>query len=333
MRNSVSIWTWIPSEEEEANHCVLEALYIVEDNFARDAQNAWITVLPPANSDSIDDLENLDDFCSTNFAQCVLSGKPGKRNHSRSKKSKKFNVLSYIPEPHYLPYPDHPGKPRNRLKDVRNHAIKYRLQPNVDDMLSNRYARYSWLIPINGKPPCSHPLTRAMVIPPPNGNIDSPENSQTTDPAAKTHGSSQIVAWTVQDLLIFWLWLKDTQHQSIFGSVSLSLTSVRVPVEEEERDSPVHIDAKRKSTQKMHYITLYHDATYSLRLRTYIGHFNPVKMTPTLSTESQSILMRQSIRGTVRPRFVLKGAKLLLTDEEGRGILNQPSPTGVMRKE
>jgi len=60
---------------------------------------------------------------------------------------------------------------------------------------------------------------------------------------------------------------------------------------------------------------------YSLRLRTYIGHFDPQRMVSTLSDESQKVLAAHGADRTVRHRLVLKGARLLLVDEKCRALL------------
>lgn len=190
------------------------------------------------------------------------------------------------------------------------------LQPDGATLLASRHKRFAWLIPVNGRPPCPQPLTSGALL----ATEDDSQTSTSVKEAAVTHGTVKLIAWTPQDLLIFWLWLKDTQLNSIFGGVSLSITSMRTP-KATTADNDEEEDGVPPPGKKIHYIILYHDALFSLRLRSYVGCFNPILMARSLSHESQAILINQSHNAEIRPRAVLKNARLLLLDENAKGLL------------
>lgn len=158
------------------------------------------------------------------------------------------------------------------------------------------HARYTWIIPVSGRPAIDTDGRAQEAAKLSEGLFYNPSEAFQLPP-------SGTIAWNSQELLIFWLWLRDTRNQSIFGKTSISFTHRKI------------------DKMKTYYISLYHDSEFSMIMRTYIGSFEPSKMEGVLSTESRGILMAKKLDKCSRTRHVLKGARLLLVDELGKGLL------------
>lgn len=268
------------------------------------------------------DLEAVEDFEQTDFRAALLTPP------SRPKRKRKFDVGSCIPEPTYIPWPDDVGKPRQRLAAIKPHRVRQELVPDVEQLLSTGHKRYSWIIPVNGKLPSTVPLTSGIVVPP-DATMVEELGDQSIVAASQAHGTKDRITWTPADLLLFWLWLRDTRKESITGSISLSFTSMPEGGSYPTRgDSPSISTAppptktgRSSSKAKIHYIALYHDAAQSLILRSYFGSFNTLKMWKVLKEESKDVMRSKGFGKPVVERSVLKNARLLLADESGRGVL------------
>ncbi|KAG9040429.1 hypothetical protein FS837_000670, partial [Tulasnella sp. UAMH 9824] len=265
------------------------------------------------------DLEAVEDFQLTDFRAALLTPP------SRLKKKRKFDVGSCIPEPTYIPWPDDVGKPRQRLAAIKPHRVRHEFVPNTDQLLATGHKRYSWIIPVNGNLPSTVSLTSGIVVPP-DATVE-----ELGDPsviiASQAHGTKDRITWTPADLLLFWLWLRDTRKESITGSISLSFTSMPEGSPSPNSDSPSILTApppktgRSSSKAKIHYIALYHDAAQSLVLRSYFGSFNTLKMWKVLKEESKDVMRSKGFGQPAVERSVLKNARLLLADESGRGVL------------
>ncbi|KAG8975352.1 hypothetical protein FRC05_005911 [Tulasnella sp. 425] len=268
------------------------------------------------------DLEDVDNFQPTDFRAALLAPPP------KPKKKRKFDVGSCIPEPTYIPWPDDVGKPRQRLAEIKPHRIRHEFVPNVNHLLSTGHKRYSWIIPVNGTLPCSVPLTSAIVVPP-DATLEEIGGDTSIVAASQAHGTKDRITWTPADLLLFWLWLRDTRKESITGSISLSFTSMPAESAIPDPGSPSISTApfprtgksSSSSKEKIHYIALYHDAAQSLVLRSYFGSFNTLKMWKVLKQDSKDVMESKGFGQPVVERSVLKNARLLLADESGRGVL------------
>ncbi|KAG8984973.1 hypothetical protein FRB90_005013 [Tulasnella sp. 427] len=341
MPDSISIWTW---GSETRRHDSLEALYAVHDNYTRSGQDQLRWKICLSSGMNVEhDLEDVEDFQPTDFRSALLGKPTAATDSTKSKKKRRFDIESCIPEPRYIPWPDDPGKPRQRLSAIKPHRIRHAFVQNIERLLSEGHKRFSWIIPVNGKLKCSVPLTSGVMVFPGSEEGDAEvvgDEKVSRDVmddllvASQVHGTKDRIAWTPADLLLFWLWLRDTRKESITGSISLSFTSMEFGDEDEGLDTtqpswdPPSIvretppnPSNSQSKDRMHYIALYHDASQSLVLRSYFGSFNTAKMWKVLKEESRDILRTKGFGEPVVERSVLKNARILLADESGRGVL------------
>ncbi|KAG8849333.1 hypothetical protein FRB96_000869 [Tulasnella sp. 330] len=339
----LSIWSWSTRDQDAPAKSLEDARSIIMKNFGANLAGCWST--RRKSRTSVGDWKGLKEFQSTDFRHlvCQIQHAPGDDMLSPVVR-KKFDMNKIIPPViirHLLTLPGAYGflamllysqphliiseegiSAQPRITGIREHAIASHLTSNVREALKDVHGRLTWIIPITRKLPCRKKITSAVMA------LDENDTEGITASQARavlTHGTPELIAWTPQDLLIFWLWLHDTLKRGIFGSLTLSITSMKLPksAEEIEADRTVAsaiIGRRRRNSRRIHYIALHHGSTYSLRLRTYMGHFDPQHMVPLLLPESQKILAQNWTR-PARQRAVLKNAKLLLVDREQKGVL------------
>ncbi|KAG9002592.1 hypothetical protein FRB94_005849 [Tulasnella sp. JGI-2019a] len=313
MRPPLAIWSWAKVDQDVSADALAEARHTVLKNFSTDASPLWsLTKRVPSE---IGDTSCLKEFQSSNFRDLVERTRENINglNSPPPQKTERLNMNEIIPLPHLI-IGEEGISAKVNISRILEHTIASSLTPNVDKILNNPHGRLTWIVPVTRKLPCPKRITYAVMV------IGEESNMGHTR-ASLTHGTPDLITWTPQDLLIFWLWLRDTLTQGVFGCLTLSVTSMKLPrsAEEVEEDRNITGDRQRTS-RRIHYIAIHHGATHSLRLRTYLGHFDPERISRLLLPESKEVLTANSPEAPHK-RAVLKNAKFLLVDSEQRGVL------------
>ncbi|KAG8959888.1 hypothetical protein FRC03_007332 [Tulasnella sp. 419] len=254
------------------------------------------------------DIQDLEEFGSTDFATLLFFQTEKHRTTKKRKRSHKIDVASIIPPPHFIESPDSSRKPSSGIVELRPHKVLEILNPKFNTILQESHGYCQWLIPVSGNPPGSTKLSSGVLLHP------SGEPTPDTPISHDSLGAPHQIKWSPLDLLLFWLWLRDIQTKSIFGPISLSVTSTgHLPI-----STPT-----RPLRSTLHYISIYHDAKLSLRLRTFIAPFDPSRILDKLPPESKLILANTFPEHpkTLSPSRPLKGATLLLLDHSNNGLL------------
>lgn len=195
----------------------------------------------------------------------------------------------------------------------------------VDQLLSCRFGRGAWLIPVRGSLPCDGASTAVVLE-------DTQAASRSPSPCpVMSAAEPRVIAWTPDALQHFWDFLGKIQQAKHLGPVSFSFRAadadafstgdtVSEPLCESNRPyypqySSQHTtvslddfaaDTHKAQLESVHYIKVYHDTPYSLSLRNVLDAYRYEQVDGQLPSRSGA---------NDRKIRILKGARLVFMDE------------------
>jgi hypothetical protein len=206
-------------------------------------------------------------------------------------------------------------------------------------LLVSRYSRIAWLVPVRGVLPWAE-CTSAVLL-------DQEEDSNPGSDAQYVASSilesrvNKEMVWTQPAVCSFWEFLLQLREAGVLGPLALSfqpavepppsltptpappysLTGLATPPEEPAQASQrsLHFNSRtgddpRSTLRKADYIKITLDAPFALYVRNALDAW--------WFSESDSSGQSHALPGHIKKRNrILRGAKLVVVDEQGQGVL------------
>lgn len=217
--------------------------------------------------------------------------------------------------------------PKSTPQPIPPHDTK-----SIPDILGDQYTRHSWVIPVRGTPPWIH-CTGAIVIPDDSFRKVLPSPASLSAP-----GYPSQVTWTKDSLQSFWNFLLCVRTAFSVGPLALSFhcafeaspsTSTIEPqriLPDSQIDTPMSEAGRSCGTSilDVDHIKVYHDSPNTIGLRNVLNAWSfeyteqPIELLP----HAEQIKTTDGGAGGLRKKIrVLRGARLVLLDERGRGLM------------
>lgn len=298
----------------------------------------WGELIGP--DDDVYDLDDLDEFESTDFSSLFLVNSPLDESNRIRKlstldreepplKRRKLDIYplhDLIPQPHI-----HPSSLESSTTplDVPRYISKklVPIPPHTLPFSASQFARTAWLIPIRGTFPWDA-STSAVIL---DASFSMPisPNPNTGDP----------IMWTRESIASFWSYLLHLRDSHSVGTIGLSFhasnssspmsnsqsmsrnyTSLMSRLGNQVTLEP-NITSDQGSTitsplashavlSNVDHIKVYHEATNAMHVRSALFAW----LYPPLSPEKKDVNRSLRVR-------VLSGARLVLIDERSQGVL------------